>query len=278
MKISVVIPCFNADMFLAETIDSILNQTVKPHEIVIIDDASSDTSRQIAHEHLHGRKDISTQSINHEENQGIGVSRQHGVEEAKGDHIAFLSADDVYHPQFIESSVKYLDGETATHTDYYRWNYLSNASTVFRAPPYKRQDEFRQLVIKWALRKNMFVNFSSIIVPKWWFNHVAFESKLKHGEDLILLLDTVLNDFKWNHVGEPLLYYRLHPQQGTRTQGREEWNQLWEYNKERLMKLGVDEETITAAFDVNRDNTFPSLWRRAISKVQRIMKESKLAS
>ena len=72
-------------------------------------------------------------------------------------------------------------------------------------------------------------------------------------------------------MGEPLLYYRLYPQQGTRTQGREEWNQLWEYNTDRLVKLGVDEETIADAFDINRDHTFPSLRHRAISKIQRII-------
>ncbi len=172
------------EKFIRETIKSISSQTVKPKEIVVVDDASTDRTSRVVYEEFDKIVGIDTHLVMHRENKGIGVSRQDGVKYSKGDYIAFLSADDVYGPKFLEISSQKLSPKNGTFTDYYRWGYLEkNPLEVFKAPISNNQEDFRRDVIKWALQKNMFVMFSAIVMPKSWFEKISFEPELRHGED-----------------------------------------------------------------------------------------------
>lgn len=272
-KISVVIPAYNVQDYIEKTLNSIVKQTVLPYEIVVVNDASTDHTGSIAKNVLSSHRELDTQVVTHLENQGIGITRQDGVKAAQGDYIAFLSADDFYLPRFLESSMPFLDGKTGTHTDYWRFFMNGKRTKRFSCPKYKTQEKVRTLVIEWALRKNMFIMFSSIIMPKWWFNHIQFEPKLRHGEDLILLLDTIIKGFHWHHIPKPLVYYRIHKKQGTRTLKKHEWYGLWKYNKDRLLQLGVTKEDIDTAQIKNHSHSYPDPLSRVWRKVKRTLKK-----
>jgi len=264
-KISVVIPAYNSERFLEETLKHVIHQTLEPYEVIIVNDCSTDNTRKIA-EKLTSR--VNAKIINHQGNLGIGASRRDGSLESSGDYISFCSSDDVWNLFFLEESSKHLDENTATFTDYY---YIPEDSLIpvgkFLAPKYKSQEEFRRLVIEWALRKNMFVNFSSVIIPKQIFEKTNFEPELRHGEDLIFLLDTVIHGLNWHHIESPYLYYRLHQKMGTELikTNKIEFLQLWSYIRDRLTKLGVDQEIIGQSFKKSYRRTFglaSRLWRR----------------
>ncbi|MEI8064356.1 MAG: glycosyltransferase family A protein, partial [Verrucomicrobiota bacterium] len=93
---SVVIPAYNAQDYLGAAIESVLNQTLPPLEIIVIDDGSTDDTRE--------RLRIYEGRIRYyrQKNQGIGASRNFGISFAKGDWIALLDADDVWHPRKLE--------------------------------------------------------------------------------------------------------------------------------------------------------------------------------
>ena len=90
MKISVVIPVYNREETLAHAIESALSQTLKPHEVVVIDDGSSDKSAEVAE----GFGDIVR--VIRQENAGAAIARNVGIRHAVGDWIAFLDSDDVW--------------------------------------------------------------------------------------------------------------------------------------------------------------------------------------
>lgn len=96
MSISCVIPCYNAERFLAEALDSVFAQTLPVAEVIVVDDGSTDRSAEVAARQA-DRVRYTVQS-----NAGPAAARNRGVELSTGDFIAFLDADDVWHPQKLE--------------------------------------------------------------------------------------------------------------------------------------------------------------------------------
>lgn len=98
--ISVIIPVYNVENYLRTTLQTILNQTYRNIEIILIDDNSSDSTCNICKEYM--QKDSRVKTVFHTENQGIGRSRSEGIEIAKGVYSCFVDGDDIIHPQTIE--------------------------------------------------------------------------------------------------------------------------------------------------------------------------------
>ena len=92
-KVSVIIPVYNAEEFLADCIESVLNQTLNEIEIIIVNDGSTDNSISIIRRYQ--AKDSRIVVID-KENEGAGLSRNRGIKEASGEYIAFMDADDYY--------------------------------------------------------------------------------------------------------------------------------------------------------------------------------------
>lgn len=107
--ISLIIPVYNADKYLNICLDSVINQTYKNIEIIIIDDGSSDSSPFICDEYKD--KDSRIQVI-HQLNQGIGASRNHGLDCVHGDYILFVDSDDYIELTSVEKLVACLQEET----------------------------------------------------------------------------------------------------------------------------------------------------------------------
>lgn len=106
-KISVVMATFNGERYVKEQIESILNQTVRPDEIVICDDCSDDKTIQIIKDILH-RENIIYKFIQHKENKGVLVSFYDALMDATGDIIFFSDQDDVWKEHKIEQIYPYL--------------------------------------------------------------------------------------------------------------------------------------------------------------------------
>jgi glycosyltransferase involved in cell wall biosynthesis len=105
MTHSVVIPLFNKADYIIETLESLVVQTKRPDELIIVDDASTDESLAIAKEYLRWQplfcEYCNVEFIELTENGGPGNARNIGLEKAKGELISFLDADDLYHPYLL---------------------------------------------------------------------------------------------------------------------------------------------------------------------------------
>lgn len=98
--VSIVIPVFNAECFLVECVESIINQTYKDLEIILVNDGSTDDSLNICNQYA--QKDKRVTVIN-QQNKGVVLARKHGIKNAHGKYIAFVDSDDYIAQEYIET-------------------------------------------------------------------------------------------------------------------------------------------------------------------------------
>ena len=108
MKVTVLMPAYNAEKYIAEAIHSVLGQSFRDFELLIVDDGSDDRTRQVIQGFSDSRIRLLTQ-----DNQGISFALNAGLKEAKGQYIARFDADDVCLPQRLMRQVLFLDGHPA---------------------------------------------------------------------------------------------------------------------------------------------------------------------
>ena len=106
MLVSVIIPAYNTDQYLAETLDSVLAQTYSHFEVMIMDDGSTDRTLEIAQEYA--AKDDRIRVIS-QPNQGLSLTRNSGIRETTGELIAFLDSDDRWHPTKLSAHVDHFE-------------------------------------------------------------------------------------------------------------------------------------------------------------------------
>jgi len=104
LKVSVIIPVFNGERFIGEAIQSVMDQTYPPLEIIVVDDGSSDKTADIVR-YLSGARPI---LYRRQSNQGAAAARNAGVSLAQGEWIAFLDADDVWYPEKLAIQVEHF--------------------------------------------------------------------------------------------------------------------------------------------------------------------------
>ena len=103
MKFSIIIPIYNADKYLSQCLNSLLKQTEKDFEAILIDDGSSDKSPSICDEFA--KKDAHFKVI-HQKNKGVSEARNIGLKTAQGEWICFVDADDKVEPLWLENFAK----------------------------------------------------------------------------------------------------------------------------------------------------------------------------
>ena len=92
LKLSIIIPVYNVAEWLSETVDSILAQTFRDFELVLVDDGSTDGSGELCDQYAAGDNRI---RVIHQKNAGVSVARNVGVAAARGDYIGFTDSDDI---------------------------------------------------------------------------------------------------------------------------------------------------------------------------------------
>lgn len=104
--VSVIIPVYNSEKFIAQTIESVLMQTYHNYEIIIVDDCSKDNSAKIIREYMDKEKHL----IYHlqEKNMGVAVARNTGIKLAKGRYVAFLDSDDLWREDKLQKQIEFM--------------------------------------------------------------------------------------------------------------------------------------------------------------------------
>lgn len=108
--VSILIPVYNSEKWIAETINSSINQTWSNKEIIIVDDGSTDNTLQIAREFQSKSLMVITQKTN----RGASAARNNALSYAQGDYIQWLDADDLLHPNKIEYQFKQIEKDKDT--------------------------------------------------------------------------------------------------------------------------------------------------------------------
>ena len=108
VKVSVVIPCYNSERYISQTIDSVVSQTISPLEVILVDDQSQDGTLDLLRRKEKQYKGL-VKITELQKNQGASYARNYGAKQALGDYILFMDADDLAEPKLIEKYCSRLE-------------------------------------------------------------------------------------------------------------------------------------------------------------------------
>lgn len=198
---SVVIPVFNCEKTITETLKSVLNQTFTDYEIIIINDCSTDETLNIINNFKTNFNYITI--ISNMRNIGVAESRNIGVKIAKGIYIAFLDGDDIWEPEKLKKQKDVID---KTNCDLCCTSYSfidENTHCIkntYNVPYY--------ISYKMLLKENI-IGCSSVVIKKHLLLKFPMHSIYQH-EDYALWLSIARNGYTIIGINEPLMKYRIH--------------------------------------------------------------------
>lgn len=143
--VSIIVPNYNSEKYIKETLDSVLAQTYQDWEMLVIDDCSSDGSVDIIR--AYAEKDSRIQLILREKNTGVANVRNAGLELAKGKYIALLDSDDVWTEDKLERQVALLE-ETGAEIGYCSYDFIDeNSQPMGKAFKVPEKTNFKKMLV-----------------------------------------------------------------------------------------------------------------------------------
>lgn len=193
-RVSVLIPCYNAGRYLAAALDSVLAQTYRDFEIIVVDDGSADNCAAIVAQYPQVR-------YYYHPHSGISVTRNIAVSKATGEMIAFLDADDLWAPDKLEKQIAYLDSHPDCQLVY------TLAQNFFDADLKTVTARQEQL-----LNANMDNYMASCCIRRELFEkHGGFREDYAHGEDTHWVMRLWAAGVNMKHcIPEALYFRRIH--------------------------------------------------------------------
>jgi glycosyltransferase involved in cell wall biosynthesis len=197
---------YNGEKYLAEAIESILNQTYKNFEFIIVNDGSSDKSIDIIKEYI--SKDNRIVLIDRE-NEGLPYSLNEGISIAKGDYIARMDADDISLPTRFEKQIDFMQKSELDVCGSYIKLFGKNKKEYIIKYPLNDED------IRFSLLFFSCLAHPTIVFKNKVFDKVKYNVDYKVTQDYQLWCDIVNADFKIGNIPEVLLNYREHEAQAS---------------------------------------------------------------
>ena len=195
--VSIIIPTYNRADLISKSINSVLNQTFKDFEIVIVDDGSTDDTENI----IEGFNDSRIKYIKNEKNIGAAAARNIGIKAARGKYIAFQDSDDEWLPEKLEKQVKVLitcQENNVVYTGFWR---IKDNKKIY--VPLSRVKQKEGSIYKELLKGN-FISTQTILLKKECFEKAGmFDENLPRFQDWDLVL-RLAKYYNFKFIDEPL--------------------------------------------------------------------------
>lgn len=209
-KVSVILPCHNGAQYISQSIESVLAQTYRNFELLIVDDGSTDNSREIVSSYLH---DSRVRYI-YQENRGFSGAVNRGIRESNGDLIGFIGQDDLWLPYKLEFQVRYFNRNPSidlVHSSYLEIDSKGKIIGVrnTKIPYTSSQKE----LIKHLFLRN-FVGFETALVKRRCFDEVGlFNERMAGFSDHDMWLRIAEKFNIQGYIKTPLVKKRVHNMQ-----------------------------------------------------------------
>lgn len=223
--VSIVIPTYNSEKFISDTINSVLQQKYNNWEVIIVDDFSKDKTMEFIKNLTKGNKKIILISL--KENVGAGIARNIAIKKAKGKYIAFLDSDDVWDKRKLEKQIKFMEENNYdfTFTDFHRIN--ENGKTIKKLKVPKRT----------TYKKNLYYNTiqtSTVIYNQEKLGKI-YMPEIRKRQDYGLF-QKILEKTEGYGLNEDLMTYKVREQSlSFNKKGLIKWQ--WKFYRE-VLKLG----------------------------------------
>lgn len=225
--VSIIMPAYNAERTIKESIQSVLNQTYTNWELLVIDDGSADSTGELVREVA--ARDRRVKLINNQANLGVVATRNHGLVEASGEYIAFLDSDDLWKPKKLERQLDYMEKKQAV----FSFSACEVTNGIVRHVPEK-------LDFKHALYGNVMPCLTVMIHKSRWqerYPNCKIEFPDIRHEDYALWLKMLRTGEVAYGIQEPLAVYR---EGGESLSGNKLYSAIWTYRiYSRFLKLGI---------------------------------------
>lgn len=205
--VSIIIPTYNRAHFLKEAINSVLSQTYKNWELIIVDDGSTDNTSEV----VRGFADKRIVYLK-QENMGAPVARNRGIKESKGEYIAFLDSDDIWLPQKLQRQLEIFNTSRLNPRVVYTGiQYIDSKGSPKQR---KKNALYRGNIFCYLLRKNV-TTTSAILAKKECFDKCGlFDENLPSRQELDMLIRISLL-FSVDYAPEILTLERIHDERIT---------------------------------------------------------------
>lgn len=197
--VSVIMPAYNAEMYIEESISSVLNQTFDNWELIVVDDCSSDRTYEIA-----VRQSLSDSRIcvfRNSVNCGVAKTRNFAIQKSSGDIIAFIDSDDIWYPEKLKKQLEKMN-LTNSGIVYCSYEIINKNGTKSRAD-YLVPDQVEYL----DLLKENCIQCSAMFICAYILKNIRFNTDFYH-EDYILGLDILKAGYKSAGCTDVLLKWR----------------------------------------------------------------------
>ena len=231
MKFSVVIPLYNKAPYVAKAIGSVLVQSYKDYELIVVDDGSQDGSAKIASRCIEGRANC---QLIKQENAGVSMARNKGVAASQGLYLCFLDADDWWEPTFLDEMSKLI--VEFPEAGIYGTNYtiVNETKRKTKVAPIGVESGFEKGYIDYchvyAKTLAMPLWTGAVCIPRQVFDELkGFPPGIKLGEDFLLWIRIALK-YKVAFLNKPLSYYNQDVDAAQRGVGKlhnPDYHMLW---------------------------------------------------
>jgi glycosyltransferase involved in cell wall biosynthesis len=201
MQVSVIIPTYNSAPYLVEAVDSVLAQTLRDFEVLVIDDGSTDETGSLMRRYGPPVRYI------HQDNGGVSAARNRGIEESRGQYVAFLDADDTWLPDKLSKEVAALDQNRDYRACYSAFAVADRNLLPIEVSRSKREGSALEDLL---LRGNIIATPSTVMCERALFAEIGgFDPVLSECADWDMWVRlAALTEFLY--LDEPLVTYRQH--------------------------------------------------------------------
>ena len=207
--ISIVIPVYNVEKYLSRCIDSVINQTYKNIEIILVDDDSPDNCPKICDDYAKKDKRI---KVFHKENGGVSFARNIGINESKGEWITFIDSDDWVEKDYCETMLKIAQKNNA---DYVCCGYnrvYNDHKEIINGDESIKKYNNEEYLLKLLNVQNSYGFCHMKLIKKQNLNKVTFDENIQVGEDALFNASLCQNLSNVIVINKPLYNYNFNSQ------------------------------------------------------------------
>ncbi|HLO50073.1 MAG TPA: glycosyltransferase [Kamptonema sp.] len=203
-RVSVVIPSYNCASYIAEAINSVFNQTYSDWEVIVVDDGSKDDTRAVVKCYGDRIRYI------YQKNQGVSIARNHGIQLARGEFVAFLDADDFFLPDKLAAQIAMFAAQPSLGIVHSGWRKVNSKGEFLQ--DVKPWQNVPKLDLEMWLRWKPVLPSAMMFRREWLERAGGFDPRFPPAEDTDLALRLALMGCETEWLRQVTVCYRQHEQ------------------------------------------------------------------
>jgi glycosyltransferase involved in cell wall biosynthesis len=205
--VSIMMPAYNAELFVAQAIESAISQTYNHWEIIVVDDGSTDSTAQILARYTDPRV-----KVFHQPNGGEACARNTALDQLQGEFLAFLDADDIFLPHHLQETITYLKDHPEYDGVYSDGEYIDSQCRCLKLLSARRRGPFEGDLFEQVIRSSDVFGAPVCIVVR---SQPVFERKLRFDPEIVIgpdwdFLASYAETAKFGYLNQVTCQYRVH--------------------------------------------------------------------